>query len=221
MRVALVSDVHLAGPDDPDQARFLAWLRALEVDQLCLVGDVFDHWWHFGAEPFPQYRPVVDALLEKRLPLVVLAGNHDFHAPAFFTPGRPADVHLADWDGLRVRVAHGDHVDRSARYRLLSAVLRGPGFEGLVTRMGPRRAWAFLGRLGGDARVAPNAALITAQHADARAWLEGGRDLVVYGHTHAPGVFRHTEGVYVNLGDWVDHHTWLLVEDGRVELRTA
>lgn len=221
MRVALVSDVHLGGPDDPNQARFLAWLAALEVDRLCLCGDVFHHWWHFGDRPFPAYAPVVDALAARGLPLVVLAGNHDFHAPAFFTPGAPADVHLAEWDGLRVRCAHGDHVDRSPGYRALSAVLRGRAFRTVVDTLGPDRGWRFLGRLGGHGDIRPDPALVAAQEADARRHLAEGRDLVVYGHTHAPGVFRWPEGTYVNLGDWVRHRTWLLVEGSRIELRTV
>ena len=32
MRVALLSDAHLGGPDDPNQARFLAFLERLEAE---------------------------------------------------------------------------------------------------------------------------------------------------------------------------------------------
>jgi UDP-2,3-diacylglucosamine pyrophosphatase LpxH len=221
MRVALVSDVHLAGPDDPVHARFIRWIEDLRVDRLCLCGDVFQHWWHFGAEPFPQYRPVVDALRRSGIPLVVLPGNHDFHAPAFFTEAVTGEVVREEWDGLRVHLAHGDHVDRSPGYRAMSAILRGRAFAALVDTLGPTRAWSFLGRLGGRGDVPSDPTLVAAQVADARNVLAAGRDLVVYGHTHAPGVHHVPEGIHVNLGDWVTHRTWLLVEDGSVSLRSA
>lgn len=221
MRVALVSDLHLAGPDDPRQARFLAWLRALRADRLCLLGDVFQHWWHWGDTPFPQYAPVVDALAASGVPLVVLPGNHDFHAPAFFARvlGAQGGATVDEvWDGRRVHLAHGDHVDRGLGYRALGAVLRGPAFAAAVDRMGPERAWRFLGRLGGHGDVRPSPALVAAQEVDARARLAAGADLVVYGHTHAPALHRWPEGVYLNLGDGVRHATWGRVEGGEVFL---
>ena len=64
MRVVLVSDVHLGGPEDPTQARFIAWVRTLRADRLCFLGDVFDTWWHWGPRAFPQYQPVIDAVRE-------------------------------------------------------------------------------------------------------------------------------------------------------------
>jgi len=224
MRVALVSDLHLAGPEDPRQARFLAWLGALRADRLCLLGDVFHHWWHWDDRPFPQYAPVVDALASASIPLVVLPGNHDFHAPAFFarvlgaTTGATVEQ---TWDGRRVVLAHGDHVDRSAGYRALSALLRGRAFAAAVDAMGPERAWGFLGRLGGHGDVRPSPVLVQAQEEDARRRLSQGADLVVYGHTHAPGLRRWPEGVYLNLGDGVRHATWGRVEDWEAFLEGA
>lgn len=220
MRVALLSDAHLRGPEDPNQALLLRFLATLEADRVCLLGDVFSHWWHFGRTPFSAYAPVIEAL--RRFPLVFVPGNHDWHAASFFrgelgaTVGDPVREH---WDGLAVHLAHGDEADRSPGYRLTARVLRGRPFARMVDAMGPTRAWRFLGRLAGapHAGEAP-VALLSAQEAQARAHLREGADLVVFGHTHAPGLVRFPEGVYVNLGDWVRHHTWLRVDDGVPEL---
>jgi UDP-2,3-diacylglucosamine hydrolase len=220
MRVALLSDAHLAGPDDPNQARLLAFLDGLAVDRLCLLGDIFQHWWHFAGAPFAAYRPVVDAL--RRFPLTFVPGNHDFHAPAFFRDRLGATVATVveeEWDGLPVHLAHGDEVDRSVGYRTLSTVLRGRPFAALVDGLGPDRAWRFLGRIAGHPAGSPDPALCAAQQARARAILARRGGLVAFGHTHAPGLHALREGVYVNLGDWVRHHTWLLVEDGVPSLR--
>ena len=56
----MVSDVHLEG-DSERQRAFVAWLDALEADELYLVGDVFHHWWGFrdGSVDGPHDAPSV------------------------------------------------------------------------------------------------------------------------------------------------------------------
>lgn len=219
MRVALVSDAHLAGPEDPGQRRLLAWLAGLEADRLVLGGDLFERWWHFGDTPFSAYAEVVEALRPWAGRLVVLPGNHDFHAPAFFARALGAAVPGPDgllretWDGLPVVLEHGDAADTSAGYRLLSAALRGPAFDAALRRMGPDRAWRFLGRLVGRGRVEPAPWLVAAQRARAARLAPPG-GLVVMGHSHAPTLEPAAEGRWLNLGAWLELGTWATVQDG-------
>ena len=42
---------------------------------------------------------------------------------------------------------------------------------------------------------------------------EGAR-VVVMGHVHVPAVVSRGPGTIVHLGDWVEHRTWLVVENG-------
>jgi UDP-2,3-diacylglucosamine hydrolase len=219
MRVALLSDAHLQGPGDPNQARLLRFLAKLEADRVCLLGDIFQHWWHFGAQPFPAYAPVIEAL--RRFPLTFVPGNHDFHAARYFADVLGAEVApevTAEWDGVPVHLSHGDEVDRSFGYRALSATLRGRVFAAGMDHLGPARAWRFLARISGHPQGTPDARLCAAQVAVAAARVTEGHRLVVSGHTHAPGVHPVPGGVYVNLGDWVRWHTWLLVDGGEATL---
>ncbi len=225
MRVLCVSDLHIAGPDCPRQRAFLAFLAALaeegNVDQLCLCGDVFQHWWHWpgseGLVPLPQYAEVVDAL-RPFLPgrLVVLPGNHDWHVHEFFgalgatIPGDEGAVR-AEWAGRRVLLAHGDQADVSVGYAALSALLRGSAFRAFVNAMSPGRAWRFLAWLAGHGEVRENSALIAAQVAWASRQPD---DVVIYGHTHAPALLRvprpeKPDQIVVNIGDGVTHGTFV------------
>lgn len=213
--MACFSDLHLRGPEDPGQARFCAWLDHAEVDRICLVGDIFDHWWHFGARPFAAYAPVVDRLRGRSL--AFLPGNHDFHAASFFSDELGATVggELRErWDGREVDLLHGDHVDMSAGYRVTARVLRGPAFAAVVDRLGPERAWAFLRRLAGEPGGTPSPRLVAAQIADARRRIAGGVDLVVMGHTHAAGIHGIGRGAFINLGDGLVHQTYVVVDRG-------
>lgn len=218
MRVVLVSDCHLAGADHPATRDFLGWLAAIEADRLVLLGDVFQAWWHFGDAPAPACRPVAEALCARGIPLCVLPGNHDFHAPAWFA--RHAGATVGDslrlaLDGRSVHLEHGDGVDRSLAYRALTAALRGPVFARAIGALGPTRGWALIERIAGQPAGRPDPHLIAAQHARARSL---GVDVVVMGHTHAPEHTRFPEVEFLNLGDWVTHRTWGVIEDGNVRL---
>lgn len=218
MRVVLVSDCHLSGPDDPVERGFLRWLDELEADQLVLLGDVFRAWWHFGEEPAAPCRALAGRLRDRGIPLVVVPGNHDFHAPAWFARhagARTGSAVRLELDGRRVHLEHGDAVDRSPGYRALAAVLRGRAFAATVDALGPARGWALLDRLAGHPSGRPDPRLVAAQHSRARAL---GVDVVVMGHTHAPEHTRFPEVEFLNLGDWVTHRTWGVIEDGRVSL---
>lgn len=225
MRAALFSDAHFRGPDDPNQQLFVRFIEKLDVDRICLLGDIFHHWWDYADRPFPVYQPVVDALTARGLPLIYVPGNHDWRAPRWFqrhmgaTIGQPI---RETWDGLRVHLSHGDEADTSLGYAALSFVLRGQPFAAWMALRGPEYGWNLLERLAGHGEGAPaNLPLCEKQKLLAAKLLSGEPDLVVFGHTHVPGVFHYPGGTYVNLGDWVTHHTWLYVENGEVELRHA
>lgn len=207
-----MSDLHIAGPDCPRQQAFLRFLATLQCDRLCLCGDVFEHWWHWGSIPFPQYAQVVEALAP--FTLTVLPGNHDWHVHEFFRdrgaqiPG-PDGMVRTSWDGVPVLLAHGDQADRSAGYAALSWVLRGRPFRALVNAMSPAQAWRFLGRISGNGTVRQNLALIAQQ----LVWAgELPGDVVIYGHTHAPGIQRVGHRALVNIGDGVSHGTYVLFD---------
>ncbi len=223
MRAILLSDAHLRGPSDPNQARLLRFLAKARADRLCLLGDIFQAWWHFGERPFDAYVPVVEAL-RRGPPITFVPGNHDFHAAEFFRRCLGAEVAAAvdaTWDGRAVRLEHGDAVDTSRGYAAACAALRSRAFAGLIDAMGHDRAWLFLRRLSGAPAGEPSLRLVEAQRARAADAIAGGASLVVYGHTHAPELTRVGDGWFANLGDWVRHHTYLVVEDGVPRLEHA
>ncbi len=221
MRVALLSDAHVDGPDDPRQARLVDFLERLDVDRLAVLGDLFQRWWHEGSEVFPAYVPVLRALRRFEGRLDFCPGNHDFKAAEHLRLAFGARVGPCldvEWDGVRVHLAHGDGADASPGYAAASTLLRGRVFAACMRALPRDARWAVLGRLAGQPHGRPDARLIAHQHDAARARMRAGAQVVVYGHTHAPELTVWPEGTYCNLGDWVGHRTWLLLDDGRPTL---
>jgi UDP-2,3-diacylglucosamine pyrophosphatase LpxH len=64
-----------------------------------------------------------------------------------------------------------------------------------------------------------NTALVKAQKDWAEVRCRSGVDLVVLGHSHAPGITELSNGKLVNLGDFVTEHTYLEIDSGLHLLR--
>jgi UDP-2,3-diacylglucosamine hydrolase len=47
-----------------------------------------------------------------------------------------------------------------------------------------------------------------------------GVDIVVMGHRHQPSILPIRQGTYVNLGDWITHHTYAELTNGAITLKT-
>ena len=230
MRVVMVSDAHLVGLTDPNQARMARWLEALlevGLDELILLGDLFHHWWGYSGVVHTDYVPICAALLrvkESGVRIRFVPGNHDFAVGDFFHNvlaaeiTGPVSLTLA---GHHFFIAHGDEADTSKTYRLTRALLRGPLFAGVMRAAGPVRGRALLQRLAGSSRehMGDQQPLLEKQREWARPHLQQGAEFVVMGHVHWPGEIDLPEGRVVHLGDWVSHHTFLLVEESGVQLR--
>ena len=229
MRIAMVSDAHLSGVDDPGQAALVKWLDCLEVDRLILLGDIFHHWWGFSGAVMDEYVPVCAALLrvrERGIDIDFVPGNHDFAAGPFFSERLGARVtgpRREQFDGVDFFLAHGDEADASMGYRLTRWVLRGWMFALLMRVLGPGLGGRLLRRLAGASRHHPANAdeLMRAQQDWAAERIAEGAQVVVMGHVHVPGVVARDGGTIVHLGDWVEHRTWLRVQDGQAVLFQA
>lgn len=205
MRVAVISDVHCAGPDDPIQRDFVGWLDALDADGLWLLGDIF-HWgWTFAGHVQAPLQPVVDALMRAQsrgVHVVFVGGNHDFAVAAALAEAglEVREAHHRDLDGRRVFLAHGDEADRSLGYRLTQWVLRGTLFSCLLQVLGEGAGSRLLVRLAGDQKTD----LFRESDRRGRDWLRQqlveGTTLAMCGHFHLATREAHEEGEVVTLG---------------------
>ena len=108
---------------------------------------------------------------------------------------------------------HGDRADRRLGYRISRGVLRSGVFAGAMRLLGPGYARRLGQALAGasHANMRPPGPLLDDQERWASERLRLGFDVVVLGHSHQPSVETTEDGVLVNLGDFVSHHSWLEV----------
>jgi UDP-2,3-diacylglucosamine hydrolase len=229
MRIAMVSDAHLQGLDDPNQAALVALLDQLQADRLVLMGDIFHFWWGRAGSVDPGFVPVLAALhrcLQRGVQIDYIRGNHDFHLGPVLCEQMGIQGHESlhvTLAGRRTLLVHGDQADSRIGYRVTRRVLRGRAFGMLMSALGPDRAQTLGRRLAGSEQHhgGPDTDLLALQRDWAQSRLGADCQVVVLGHSHAPGLHELDGGHLVNLGDFVHHHTFGLGDEHGFRLMRA
>lgn len=214
----------------------LAFLDAVPAlgDCLLINGDLFDFWFAYTKVIPRQSFHVLAALarLRRRLPIVLVGGNHDRWGRDFWE--RDLDIRFAPFRtsfaiGRRqVLALHGDGLtERHRRARLLHWIINHPVTAAVYRAMHPDIGFALVERLSpalGD--HTPTEAMLRQVEARQRAWAEQTlRDdpslgLVVMGHTHRALLSTLEPGrQYLNPGAWFDGFRYAIATDTGAELR--
>jgi UDP-2,3-diacylglucosamine hydrolase len=258
MKIIFISDAHLKKRDTKSYKSLMAFLDTLKgrengngkrnatggdvkkcignikgVDDLYILGDLFDLWFSEDAIIYPEYRAAVEKLLELKdqgIRIHICEGNHDFFLADYFAGQLGVEV-IKDWaaidlEGRRTLISHGDTVDeRNRRYLLLRRFLRS-SFVYKLQRVLPV---SFLWKV---AQISSKLSKeLTAETADALAEkmrrfslrkFRDGFDAVILGHCHKhfieDRVVNGNRKTFAILGDWNRHRSYLCYEDGAFTL---
>jgi UDP-2,3-diacylglucosamine hydrolase len=235
--IYLSGDIHLGAVSRERENSFLRWLDHAGARAECVIlnGDLFDFWFEYGSvipRGHTRVLGALAALVDGGVPVVMVGGNHDWWGGSYLEEEvgvtflrKPTVVSLA---GHRTFLAHGDGLGRGDMgYRMLR----------LILRSGPTR-WAFRwihpdvgARLARAVSKTDHRATTTPDKKERARALEGSRalegwgvaklrsdptlDLVILGHTHIPKMTEvGPQRWYINAGDWVAHHSYLVLEKG-------
>lgn len=249
MKALFLSDVHLKRRSDPGYEQCMqlfASLRgrgvesgrpgdeqAIVIDLLVIAGDFFDFWFERGGRIYPEFRLVVESLVQLRqsgIRICLCEGNHDFFLADYFSRELGIEVYPGDaefvLDGLRSFVSHGDTVDRKNRkYLALRRLLRSFLAYRLQRVFPLRWLWRiarFISGMSKDMFGDAQGYLMQVMHRFAVEKCREGFDAVIFGHCHTPSFreiqIRGRRGIFVTLGDWNTHRSYLLYENGRFTL---
>lgn len=225
-RAYFVSDIHIATPDDPKAALFLAFLRQLSAataSHLVLLGDIFDMWLGDHAYFIERYRDIVaeiDRLHGEGVGIHYFEGNHDLHLQRFWhdqlgiqVHSGPAYITIAE---QRLRLEHGDQMDPDDRgYHFLRWFLRTPVMRFLIYHLPGRLAAGIGERASATSRnytsnsktIREDEAVQKIREHAARACAVQPFDLMISGHVHVRDDFEWDtadgRSRSVNLGTWL------------------
>ncbi len=235
VRTVWISDLHLGTPGC-QAGHLLEFLRAVECEQLFLVGDIIDGWQLRRSWYWPQaHNDVVQKLLRKARKgcrVIFIPGNHDEFARKYVQHSFGGIEVAEDWihetaDGRKLWITHGDLFDgviQCAKWlahvgdSLYEFTLRlNRHLNRLRARMG-LPYWSLSRYL--KLKVKRAVSYVSQfEEAVAREARRRGVHGVVCGHIHHAEL-REIDGVlYANDGDWVESLTALVEHaDGRLEI---
>lgn len=227
----VLSDAHLGVAPRESERELASLLRALPDDATGLVinGDLFDFWFewrHVVPRAGVRVLGELAALVERGIPVLWIAGNHDCWGGAVLRDDLGVTYHVGPWRGTLggwdTVVEHGDglRVAEDAPYRRLRAVLRNPLAIRLYRWLHPDWGTALALRSSHTSRnYRPRdggEGLRTVAHA--RLSATDAPEAIVFGHSHVATLERAGRGVFANPGAWLDQPRFLRFTPERVEL---
>jgi len=239
MKVICFSDVHLLLHSSPEEKQklaifeeFLNYVEEENPDRLIIAGDLFDVWYEYKMvipKPYFHVLHKLAAIKEAGTDLIYLVGNHDFKFLDFFDKYIHAtiyhDCYETTINGKKYIFSHGDaYTSNDLRYHILKSILRNRFINALFGLIHPDLGLKFGRWMSRSSREKQNPpgklkSLEKGLIRFAQKKINHGYDYVVMGHIHNPKVMKLGEGKYINLGDWIQHFSYLLIENEVPELK--
>ena len=249
MKAIFISDAHLKQATDERYAQLMNFLsdikdgkarfmvgsdelgrEAAPIDDLYIVGDLFDFWFCQKENIYPGFKLIINKLIELQKAGIIIhlcEGNHDFFMKEYFHDllgmevfEEQADIKL---DNLQALIAHGDTADKTnIKYMLFRKLLRSRPFYQFQRFIPSSIKWALASissTASKEMTIEDGGVLVEKMLSFARDKFKEGYDAIVLGHCHEP-VLRHyvVEGkkkTFVALGDWIRHDSFLYYENGK------
>lgn len=230
-RIVFIADAHLGMPgDDPERsekiADFFRWLKG-KASYLYIVGDLFDFWFEYKyvvPNTSPHVLFELYNLVQAGTKVVIIGGNHDYWLGPYISSSVGLQIErnkaVVEHQSRKIFIHHGDGLyPHDNGYRLLKKVLRNKVSICLFRLLHPDIA-LWIARISSKTSryyLAPpdfESKNITLFRNIADERLKDGYDTVVYGHSHIPLVENRPNGTLVLLGDWINHNTYVFLENG-------
>lgn len=230
-----ISDAHLGAArrelEASREAKLHEFLKSLpgRASSLFIVGDLFDFWFEYGSAIPRRHAETVATLKQVReagVDITLMNGNHDFYLGPFLRNEVGLHTHdgalAVELQGRKIWLHHGDGLlGGDLGYKMLKKVLRSPISIGLYRLIHPDIGiplahWCS----NASRRSRPDKPL-----EEAKLWRDiglprfaEGFDCVMVGHFHQV-MERHEAGRdFFVLGDWMEHFTYVVLEQGRFRL---
>ncbi|MBS3742540.1 MAG: UDP-2,3-diacylglucosamine diphosphatase [Candidatus Cloacimonetes bacterium] len=239
MKVICFSDVHLLLHSSPEEKyklalfeEFLNYIKKEKPDKLIIAGDLFDVWYEYKLvipKPYFHVLHKLAAIHELGTKLIYLVGNHDFKFLDFFDRYIPADIYQDYYkttiNNKKYFFSHGDkYTSNDLRYHILKSILRNRFINSLFGLIHPDLGLKFgrwMSRSSRGKQDTPGKIkrLEKGLIKFAQKEIQQGYDYVVMGHIHDPKTMNLNGGKYINLGDWIQHFSYLLIKNEVPELK--
>jgi UDP-2,3-diacylglucosamine hydrolase len=252
MKAIFISDVHLKHTTDERYKCLINFFNDIKdgkvksflgsneidnkttcIDDLYVVGDLFDFWFCNKTKIYPEFILVINKLIELQkagIRIHLSEGNHDFFLREYFHDVLGIEV-FEEWadvklNNIRALIGHGDTMDNANfKYLLFRKILRSRLFYHFQRFIPARVRWAlasFSSVASKEMTIEAGEDLVEKMLSFAVNKFQDGYDAVIVGHCHK-AVLRHytvagKKKTFVSLGDWINHNSFLYYENKKFHM---
>ena len=241
-KVYFASDFHLGAPNFEEslvrEKKVVQWLEEARADasEIFLVGDVFDFWFEYKrAVPrgFTRLLGKISEITDSGIPVHWFIGNHDMWIFDYLPQECGITLHRApivrEWNGKKYFIGHGDGLGPGDNgYKILKKFFASSFCQWLFARLHPNFGIWLAQKSSGYSRSVSGES-DKKFLGEENEWLavfateqlqKEHFDYFIFGHRHLPMQIKVGESSeYINIGDWLHHYTYGVMEDGIFELK--
>jgi UDP-2,3-diacylglucosamine pyrophosphatase LpxH len=223
-KVVVMSDLHL-GMKDSSPKKILEFLESIETDLLILNGDIIDiDALKRGSKWKNKHTKVVMKLLDmsRHTDIIYIRGNHDSDVEEIYDYSvgniKFMDEYLYKHNGKKILIFHGDKIDVTIKYKLLSHI-GSIGYDIALRlntwyneyRMRSGKPYYSISKWIKE-NVKKAISFINDFESNACNYAKSRMcDAVICGHIHIPTI-KKIDGIrYYNSGDWVENFTCIVL----------
>lgn len=235
MALYIFSDAHLGSGSPELEAEKVARIYRLfdkvktDGDRLVILGDLFDFWFEYKHAVPKDHHEVLFLLrdlVKRGIKIDYVSGNHDFWMGDYFETQIGVALHRDHLDleyaGKKLHLIHGDGLAKADRgYRFLKRILRNRFNIWLYRKLPPDWGIPLAKLVSGSSRDYTSRRDHTFEpdyEAYAAEKLRSGYDVVAIGHLHIPRSKKLEGGTYLNTGDFINHFSYVRVDEAGVQL---
>jgi len=241
-KIYFISDFHLGVPTYEisleREKKIVRWLNSIQSDVqiLYLMGDIFDYWFEYRQAVPKGYIRLLGKLAELAdagVEMHYFTGNHDMWVFDYLPKEIGLQIHREPiqktYNEVKFYLGHGDGLGPGDHgYKFIKKVFANPVSQWLFARLHPNTGISMMRYFSKKSRIAVgNSDEIFL--GDDKEWLvihskeilqQKHFDYFIFGHRHLPlDIKLNEKSRYINLGEWINHHTYAIFDGETLELK--
>ena len=238
-KIYFASDFHLGIPNIEEshnrERHIVRWLTKIEKDAkaIYLVGDIFDFWFEYKKvvpKGFVRLLGKIATLTDKGTQIHLFVGNHDLWAKDYLEKEAGITIHhksmILKEQSKEIFISHGDGLGKGdLYYKLVKKLFNSKICQWAFARLHPNLALYLAHKWSNKSRKNYNIPFISEKKEILFDYCKKQQkirpiDYYVFGHTHNPIQLQvDNQSQYINLGDWLTHNTYAVLEKGFIQIK--
>lgn len=239
--IYFLSDFHLGAPNFSDsllrEKKIVAFLDSIKnnTTEVFILGDMFDFWFEYKntvPKGFTRILGKLAELTDSGIVIHFFVGNHDMWMKDYFKTELNIKVYfepiITERFGKKLYIAHGDGLGPGDKgYKFLKKIFRNKICQWMFGILHP--TWGiglanYFSRKSREKTGTADAHFLGEENE----WLfiyskeqlqKQPIDYFIFGHRHYPIKLAIENSYYVNLGDWINNFTYVVLNNETLELK--